>query len=90
MFPVGEDKIQIHIYKIKNKGMSSFDTFIESSLKPITIGYPRNSFERRILDSYDRCRAEDLYKYFPMLNDETITILLKDNYLQKKDLKKFF
>ena len=90
MFPAGEGRIQIHIYKIKNKGMSSFDTFIESTLKPITIGQPRNSFERGILDSYDRCRMEALHKYFPMLNDKTIIILLQDNYLQKIDLKKFF
>ena len=89
MFPVGKDKIQIHIYKIKNKGMGSFDTFIENTLRPITIAEPANSFERGILESYDRCRKEALRKYFPMLSDKSITELLQDNYLQKKDLKKF-
>ncbi len=89
MFPVGKDKIQIKIYKIKNKGLKEFDTFIESELKPIVIDKPRNSFERNILGSYDRCRSEALHKYFPMLSADIINILLNDNYLQKKDVQKF-
>ena len=88
--PVGKDKIQIHIYRIKNKGMKSFDTFNESSLKPITIGSPKNDFERGILESYDRCRTEALRKYFPMLSEVEIRVLLQDNYLQKKDMKRIF
>ena len=54
IFPVDHNKLQIHIYKIKNKGMNNIDTFIESTLHPITIGAPRNKFERSILESYDR------------------------------------
>ena len=88
--PLGEDQIQIHIYKIKNKGMSRFDTFLESTLKPITMRQPRNNFEQSILDSYDKCRAESLRKYFPMLGDMEIKQLLHDNYLQKNDLKRVF
>ena len=88
MFPVDQNKIQIHIYKIKNKGMNNFDTFIESTLHPITIGAPRNKFERIILESYDRCRIKALKRYFPMLSEENIKSLMHDNYLQKKDLKK--
>jgi len=88
IFPVDHNKLQIHIYKIKNKGMNSFDTFIESTLHPITIGAPRNKFERSILESYDRCRGEALKRYFPMLREENIKSLMHDNYLQKKDLKK--
>ncbi len=86
--PVGNDQIQIHIYKIKNKGMSHFDTFLESTLQPITIGEPKNSFEQSILKSYDRCRTEALKKYFPMLSDVEIKLLLRDNYLEKKDIRK--
>ncbi len=88
MFPVGNDKVQIHIYKIKNKGMNSFNTFLESKLKSITIGEPSNNFERAVLESYDQCRFQALQKYFPMLNEKSISILLKDNYLQKKDILK--
>ncbi len=69
--------------------MSHFDTFYESALRPITIGEPRNSFERDVLESYDRCRAEALYKYFPMLSNAKIKQLLRDNYLQRNDLKRF-
>ena len=87
MVPVGENQIQIHIYKIKNKGAKLFDTFIENTLKPITLGAPRNSFERGVLDAYDRCRVEALERYFPMLSEEQIELLLLDNYLQKKDVK---
>ena len=86
MFPVGNDKIQIYIYKIKNKGAKSFDTFMESELKPITITAPTNNFEREILTSYNTCRTEALHKYFPMLNNLNIKHLLQDNYLQKKDI----
>ena len=89
MFPVGKYKIQIHIYKIKNKGMGNFDTFIENKLRPIKIAEPVNSFERGILEAYDKCRTESLRKYFPMLSDESIKILLHDNYLQKNDLKNY-
>lgn len=89
MFPVGQDKVQIKIYKIQNKGMKTFDTFHESTLKPITIGLPRNGFERAILESYDKCRSEALERYFPMLGVDEISALLEDNYLQKKDLKRF-
>ena len=86
MFPVGNDKIQIYIYKIKNKGAKSFDTFMESELKPITITAPTNNFEREILTSYNTCRTEALHKYFLMLNNLDIKHLLQDNYLQKKDI----
>ena len=89
MFPVGHDKVQIKIYKIKNKGMKSFDIFIESTLRPITLGEPENSFERGILESYSECREESLRKYFPMLSNESMKILLQDNYLQKSNLKIF-
>ena len=88
MFPVGKDKVQIKIYKIQNKGMKTFDTHIESVLKPIVLDTPKNNFERGIIESYDRCRTESLRKYFPMLDADEIKMLLHDNYLQKKDLKK--
>ncbi len=86
MFPIGADKIQIHAYKIKNKGVNTFDTFSENKLKPITMTHPQNSFEREILSSYNSCRSEALRKYFPMLNNKNIEQLLLDNYLQKKDI----
>ena len=88
IFPVGQDKVQIHIYKIKNKASNAFDTFIEKKLKPITMTDPRNRFERSILTSYNICRTKALHKYFPMLNDRNITDLLQDNYLTKFDLLK--
>lgn len=87
--PVGKKQMEIHTYKIKNKGMKSFDIFKESTLKPITLGLPRNRFERDILESYNGCREEALERYFPMLNKESIKTLLKDNYLQKSDLKNY-
>ena len=88
MFPVGKDQIQIHIYRIKNKGMKSFDTFIERKLRPIVLAEPANNFEKNVLESYDRCRAESLRKYFPLLNNMDIKQLLRDNYLQKNDFKR--
>lgn len=70
--------------------MKSFDTFMESTLPPITLGQPRNHFERGILESYDKCRVEALERYFPILSAKSIKSLMHDNYLQKKDLKKIF
>ena len=87
MKPTKNNQIQIHIYKIRNKGMKSFNTFIESTLKPITIGAPKNSFERGILDSYNSCRITVLQKYFSMLDNKDIASLMRDNYLQKRDIK---
>ena len=89
MFPRDKDKVQIQIYKIKNKGDKHFELKIDTKLPVITIGEPVNSFERGILESYSKCRAESLRKYFPMLSDESIKILLQDNYLQKKDFKNY-
>ena len=68
--------------------MKSFDTLIESTLRPITLGHPRNSFERGILESYNRCRSGALRRYLPMLGKNNINVLLKDNYLQKKEILK--
>ena len=49
MLPVGDDSIQINIYKIKNKGMSNFGTFVESKQRPINLGKPRNKFEKDVV-----------------------------------------
>lgn len=87
MSPIGDTQVQIHIYGIKNKGMKHFDTFMESTLRPITLGQSRNSFERDILASYNRCREEALEHYLPVLEKKNIEILLGDNYLQKNDVK---
>ena len=86
IFPVGDNKIQINIYKIKNKGTKSFDVFLESELSPITITAPINNFERDILTSYNTCRNKLLHKYFPMLNSQNLKHLLQDNYLEKHDI----
>jgi len=89
MHPIGEDQIQIITYKIKNKGKASYETFIESTLKPIRLNSPRNSFESMVVEAYNSCREEALHKYFPMLKKEAIEWLKSDNYLQKKDIKPF-
>jgi hypothetical protein len=87
MYPKGSDKVQIHIFEIKNKGSSSYDIKILNKLKPITMGKPKNRFQEGILSAYNDCRSEALHKYFPMLSDNDISILLVDNYLQKNDVK---
>ena len=86
MFPRSQNKVQIQIYKIKNKGDKHFDLVIDSKLPIITIGKPKNQFEAKILNSYNQCRTEALHKYFPTLNDAEILELMNDNYLQKNDL----
>ncbi len=86
MFPIGKNKIQIQIYKIKNKGINTFKTFIESNLRAISMNDPRNDFERNVIESYNSCREEALHKYFSMLTKKDITELLQDNYLQKDDI----
>ncbi len=89
VLPVGEDSIRIDIYKIKNKGKKNFETFVESKLRPINLEDPRNGFEQNMLNAYNSCRVEALNKYFPMLRDRDIEILLQDNYLQKNDIREF-
>ncbi len=86
MFPKKENQVEINIYKIKNKGLNTFDTFIESRLKPITMGKPKNKFEQQILTSYNVCRTTALRKYFPFLSEQDINYLLQDNYLQPNDV----
>lgn len=90
MFPKGNDKVQIHIFEIKNKGSNSYDIKILNKLEPITMGKPKNRFQQGILNAYNDCRTESLYRYFPMLSERDISILMSDNYLQKKDIKIIF
>jgi len=90
MFPRSGNRVQIQIYRIKNKGSNSYDIHIEQKLEPIEMGNPKNSFQEKILRAYNRCRAQALHKYFPTLEDDDIRLLLHDNYLQKKDLAPIF
>ena len=85
--PKSNNTIQISIYKIKNKGLKAFDEIKDRQLPPISMTSPRNSFEQRILKAYNDCRREKLNKYLPILTDTEISYLLKDNYIQKKDVK---
>jgi len=87
MFPRGKDKVQIHIFKIKNKGSNKFDLIIEEKLDPIVMGNPKNDFQKRVLDAYARCKTIGLHKYFPMIVGKNIDRLLCDNYLQVEDMK---
>jgi len=84
--PVGKESIQIIIYKIKNKGLKTFDKIKETQIKPININAPRNSFEQGIVKAYNDCRAIYLHKYLPELTDQKVKLLLKDNYIQPKDI----
>jgi hypothetical protein len=85
--PVKNNKIQISIFKIKNKGSKAFDQIPESKLRPIDINTPKNSFEKGIVGAYNSCRKKYLLKYLPTLEDKNINYLLQDNYIQKKDVK---
>jgi len=85
--PVGKESIQISIYKIKNKGLKTFDKIKERQLKPININHPANSFEKGIVKAYNDCRTKYLQKYIPSLTHKQIDMLLKDNYIQLQDLQ---
>jgi len=50
---------------------------------------PRNSFEQRMVKSYNDCRRKYIHKYLGFLSDSEIESLLADNYIQKKDIKKY-
>jgi len=86
--PKSNNSIQISIYKIKNKGLKAFDQIKDTQLPPISINAPKNSFEKNILKAYNTCRRAKLNQYLDFLTNSEINILLKDNYLQKKDIKK--
>ena len=88
--PVGDSSIQITIYKIKNKGLKVFDEIRDIQLRPIDINAPVNSFEKGIVKAYNNCRKKYLYKYLNTLSDEQIDTLLKDNYIQRTDVKNLF
>ena len=85
--PLKFNAIQISIYKIKNKNKDIFDESLESRLKPMILSNPKNSFEKMMLNSYNKCRSHYLKKYLgKVLTDTEIDILLKDNYIQKRDV----
>lgn len=85
--PVGDSSIQITTYAIKNKGFKLFDEIKAVQLKPIDINKPVNSFEEGIVTAYNECRKKYLNKYIDILSENEIIGLLKDNYLQKSDIK---
>ncbi len=89
VLPRDEDKIQIIIYRLKNKGVNKYDKIIESKLKPIVLNAPKNSFERGMVQAYNECKVKALNKYFPSITNKYITLLLKDNYIKKDDIKPF-
>ena len=89
MSPKGDKQLQITIYKIKNKGSNSYETFVESTLKPITLDAPSNNFDVMMLDAFNTCREEALHKYFPMLGDDAIDELKSGNYFKKEDIKRY-
>ena len=86
--PKSNNMIQISIYKIKNKGLKAFDEIKDRQLPPISITIPRNSFEQRMVKAYNDCRKIKLNKYLPVLTNTEVAYLLKDNYIQKKDVKR--
>ncbi len=88
MFPKGDDQLQIVIYRIKNKGSNSYETFVESTLNPITLNAPNNNFDVMMLDAFNECREEALNKYFPMLGSDVVEELKSDNYLKKEDIRR--
>jgi len=85
--PTRDNSIQISIYKIKNKGLKAFDEIKDRQLPPINLNKPKNSFEKRMIHAYNTCRNTKLHKYLGVLSDNEIGYLLKDNYIQKKDVK---
>ncbi|NOR56500.1 MAG: hypothetical protein GQ531_09855 [Sulfurovum sp.] len=85
--PISNNQIQITIYKIKNKGLKAFDETMDTQLKPIDINSPKNSFEIQMVQAYNECRSQYLHKYLSVLSDKEINGLLKDNYIQKMDIK---
>jgi len=85
--PLKDNQIQITIYKIKNKGLKAFDEIRDIQLQPIDINNPKNSFDKRMIQAYNNCRDIQLHKYLKVLSDQEIKYLLRDNYIQKKDVK---
>jgi len=85
--PKHNNSIQISIYKIKNKGLKAFDR-IKDTQSPIDINTPKNSFEQGMVKAYNDCRKTYLNKYLPHLSPANVSYLLKDNYIQKKDILK--
>lgn len=89
MFPRSGNRIQIQIFRIKNKGSDDYDIKIEQKPDPIAMGHPKNSFQGMLLKAYNTCRTQALHRYFPKLGDSDIEKLMHDNYLQVKDLAPF-
>jgi len=85
--PKDNNRIQISIYKIKNKSFKAFEEIKDTQLPPMDINKPKNSFETRMVKAYNGCRKKQLHKYFKVLANSEISILLEDNYIQKKDVK---
>jgi len=81
------NQIQITVHKIKNKGLKAFDEIMDMQLKPIYINHPGNNFEKNMVRAYNECRSKYLHQYLNVLSDEEINELLKDNYIQKVDIK---
>jgi len=84
--PKKNNKIQITIHKIKNKGLKAFDEIKDTQLAPIDINKPKNNFEKRMVNTYNTCRKEKMQKYLGFLSDKEMNTLLRDNYIQKKDV----
>ena len=85
---VGKHSMRIDIYEIKNKGKSSFETFVENKLQSINIHKPINSCEKDMVKVYNSCRVEVLHKYFPMLNSDDIGGIIEGKSFTEEKYKK--
>jgi len=64
----------------------AFNEIRDTQLTSIDIDAPRNSFEKGIVQAYNKCRRTYLSKYIDELSNRQIDVLLKDNYIQRTDI----
>ena len=70
------------------KGLKAFEQIKDTPLPPMDINAPKKGFESRMVQAYNNCRKQYIYKYLWVLTSSEVSSLLKDNYIQKKDVKR--
>ncbi len=82
--PYLDDTLTIKLYAIRSEDGSVHKELINQI--DIDFQEPRNSFERDMIISYNRCRREGLERWFEGLDREEIDRLLQKNSIDEDDI----
>ncbi len=86
--PIGDDKLKIVLYRIKNKSDDKSIEKVDKSEIVINFKNPQNLFHVEMINSFNFCRRKAIERWFPKLDEWAIEQLLYDNHIDREDISR--